>query len=57
MTGVEAKPLTAANLNNEAGTSINIDDIVSKQLTQLDELISSARSQLSVKEKMLNFKA
>ena len=57
MTGVEAKPLTAANLNNEAGTSINIDDIVSKQLTQLDELISSARTQLSVKEKMLNFKA
>jgi hypothetical protein len=57
MTGVEAKPLTAANLNNEAGTTINIDDIVSKQLTQLDELISSARTQLSVKEKMLNFKA
>jgi hypothetical protein len=58
MTGIESKPLTEANLNNEAGTTgINIDDIVVKQLTQLDELISSARSQLSVKEKMLNFKA
>lgn len=57
MTGIESKPLTAANLNNEAGTSIDIDDIVGKQLTQLDELISSARTQLSVKEKMLKFKA
>jgi hypothetical protein len=56
MTGVEAKPLTAANLNNEAGTGISVNDIVAKQLVQLDELIASARTQLSVKEKMLNFK-
>jgi hypothetical protein len=56
MTGVEAKPLTAANLNNEAGTSISVNDIVAKQIVQLDELIASARTQLSVKQKMLNFK-
>lgn len=58
MNSVEAKPLTRANLNNESsGSSVNINDIIAKQLAQLDELIASAKSQLSVKEKMLNFKA
>jgi hypothetical protein len=56
MSGIEAKPLTPANLNNETSIGINIGDIMSKQLFQLDELIASARSQLSVKEKLLNFK-
>ena len=57
MSGVEAKPLTPSNLNSETSASININDIISKQMIQLDELIASARSQLSVKEKILKYKA
>ena len=57
MSGVEAKPLTSANLNNETNAGVDINDIISKQIIQLDELIASARSQLSVKEKMLKYKA
>jgi hypothetical protein len=57
MSGIESRPLTAANLNNATGTSVNISEIMSKQLIQLDALISSARTQLSVKEKILMYKA
>lgn len=56
MSGVEAKPLTPTNLNNETNAGVNINDIISKQIIQLDELIASARSQLSVKEKILKYK-
>lgn len=54
--GVETKPLTAANLSNEMAGGIDINQIIAQQIISLDEMISSARNQLSVKEKMLRYK-
>lgn len=57
MEGIDVKPLTPENLTNampgQGGQDIELYGL---QLTQLDAMISTAREQLSYKEKLLNYR-
>ena len=57
MAGIDVKPLTPENLSNAmSGQSGNDTELYGLQLTQLDAMISTAREQLSYKEKLLNYR-
>jgi hypothetical protein len=55
MQGVEAKPLDSQTLQNLTSNGPSIE-MFTMQLEQLDQLLSSAKQQLSVKEKLLKYK-
>ena len=57
MAGIDVKPLTPENLSNAmSGQSSPDTELYGLQLTQLDAMISTAREQLSYKEKLLNYR-
>lgn len=57
MEGIDVKPLTPENLSNAMlGQSSPDTELYGLQLTQLDTMISTAREQLSYKEKLLNYR-
>jgi hypothetical protein len=57
MEGIDVKPLTPENLSNAmSGQSGPDTELFGLQLTQLDAMISTAREQLSYKEKLLNYR-
>lgn len=57
MDGIDVKPLTPENLSNAiSGQSSPDTELYGLQLTQLDAMISTAREQLSYKEKLLNYR-
>jgi hypothetical protein len=57
MAGIDVKPLTPENLNNAMSGNPSPDtELYGLQLTQLDAMISTAREQLSYKEKLLNYR-
>jgi hypothetical protein len=57
MAGIDVKPLTPENLSNAmSGQAGNDTELYGLQLTQLDAMISTAREQLSYKEKLLNYR-
>jgi hypothetical protein len=57
MEGIDVKPLTPENLNNAmSGQAGNDTVLYGLQITQLDAMISTAREQLSYKEKLLNYR-
>jgi hypothetical protein len=57
MAGIDVKPLTPENLSNAmSGQSSPDTELFGLQLTQLDAMISTAREQLSYKEKLLNYR-
>jgi hypothetical protein len=57
MEGIDVKPLTPENLNNAmSGQTGNDTELYGLQITQLDAMISTAREQLSYKEKLLNYR-
>jgi len=57
MEGIDVKPLTPENLSNAmSGQAGNDNELYGLQLTQLDAMISTAREQLSYKEKLLNYR-
>jgi hypothetical protein len=57
MEGIDVKPLTPENLSNAMSGQGGLDtELYGLQLTQLDAMISTAREQLSYKEKLLNYR-
>jgi hypothetical protein len=57
MAGIDVKPLTPENLSNAMSGQASPDtELYGLQLTQLDAMISTAREQLSYKEKLLNYR-